>query len=119
MVDGKVSFSNEDHPNVKFIAAKTPSCDIGWMDKSQNRRDCWLQVWDKREILSYATQAGIPNAETLIQENMLHLGGISRYAFTPGAAEAAANVAIAEAGARELFKLVTMGLTAKFENQID
>jgi hypothetical protein len=117
LVDGIVSFSNDDYPNVKYVAAKSPSCDIGWMGKSQNREDRWLQVWEKAEMLSYATQAGIPNAEKVIQENMLHLGGVSRYAFTPGAAEKAANVAVAGAGARELFKLVTTGLTAKFENQ--
>lgn len=117
LVDGIVSFSNDDYPNVKYVAAKSPSCDIGWMAKSQNREDRWLQVWEKAEMLSYATQAGIPNAEEVIQENMLHLGGVSRYAFTPGAAEKAANVAVAGAGAKELFKLVTTGLTAKFENQ--
>jgi hypothetical protein len=117
LVDGIVSFSMMDYPNVKYVAAKTPSCDIGWMAKSQNRRDRWLQVWKKAEMLSYATQAGIPNAEEVIQENMLHLGGVSRYAFKPGAAENAANAAVAEAGAKELFKLVTTGLTAKFENQ--
>ena len=60
---------------------------------------------------------GIPNAKTVIEENMLYLGGVSRYAFAPGAAEKSANVAVAGAGAMELFKLVTTGLTAKFDNQ--
>ena len=117
LVDGIVSFANSDYPNVKYVAAKSPSCDIGWMEMSQNRRDRWLQVWAKTEMLLYANKAGISNAETVIQENMLHLGGVSRYAFSPGAAEAAAKVAVAGAGAIELFKLVTTGLTAKFENQ--
>jgi hypothetical protein len=104
LVDGIGSFSNSDYPNVKYVAAKSPSYDIGWMEKSQNRRDRWLQVWDKTEMLSYATHAGIPNAEKVIQENMLHLGGIIRYAFTPGAAEDAANAAAAGAEAKELLK---------------
>ena len=48
---------------------------------------------------------------------MLHLGGVSRYAFAPGAAEKAADDAVAGAGAVELLNLVTTGLTAKFDNQ--
>jgi hypothetical protein len=117
LVDGIVSFANSDYPNVKYVAAKSPSCDIGWMKKSQNREDRWLKVWDKAELLSYATKVNIPDAQTVIEENMLYLGGVSRYAFEPGAAEEAVNAAVAVAGATEIFKLVITGLTSKFENQ--
>lgn len=117
LVDGIVSFSNLDYPNVKYIAAKSPSCSIGWMEKSQNRQDRWLEVWKQAALLSYATKVGIANAVEVIQESMRYLGGVSRYAFVPGAAEKAANAAVAACGAKELFKLVTTGLYATFENQ--
>lgn len=87
LVDGIVSFANADFPNVTYVAAKSPSCVIGWMETSQNRQDRWRKVWCQAELLSYATQVGIPNAQNLIAENMLHLGGVSRYVFAPGAAE--------------------------------
>lgn len=65
-------------------------------------------------MLSYATQVDIPNAEMVINENFLHLGGVVRYAFEPNVA----NAAVQDASATELFKLVETGLTAKFENQM-
>ena len=57
----------------------------------------------QEELMLYATNVGIPNAKHMMQENMLRLGGVSRYAFTPGAAEDAANVAISGAEAKELY----------------
>lgn len=115
LVDGIASFSNEAYTNVKYIVAKSPSCPLGWIEKSQNVSDRWLSVWSEQELLSYANYAGI--AADVVRENMLHLGGVGRYAFLPGAAEAAAIRAVAVAGAFDLYKLVTTGLTAKFDNQ--
>jgi hypothetical protein len=31
LVDGVVSFTKDDFPGVKYVTAKSPSCDIGWM----------------------------------------------------------------------------------------
>lgn len=117
LVDGIVSFSNSDYPNIKYVAAKSPSCPLGWMETSQNRQDRWLEVWEEKELLSYATKVDIEGAVELIHENMVHLGGVSRYAFASGAAKRMADIAVQQAGAQELFKLVTTGLSAKFENQ--
>lgn len=117
LVDGIVSFTQNDYPNVKFVAARSPSCDIGWMRKSPNRCDRWLQVWNEEEMLSYATQVCI--AKEVIHDNMFYLGGIVRYAFTPDEAEDAALLAVHEArrNTDELFTLVSTRLTARFEHQ--
>ena len=117
LIDGIVSFTLEDYPNIKYVAAKSPSCSIGWMDKAQMRRDRWLKVWHESELLSYAKQVNIQNATELIHNNFLYLGGVSRYAFIPNAAENAAQNAVSQVGAKKLFKLVDKGLLAKFDNQ--
>jgi len=86
LVDDIDSFSNADFPSVTYALAKSSSCDIGWMKASQRRKDHWLSVWDKEELLSYATQVQIPNAEEVI-----HMGGVARYAFSPNAAKKVAD----------------------------
>lgn len=117
LVDGIVSFARPCLSNVTYVAARSPSCDIGWMKTSPNRRDRWLTVWDKKEALSYATQVGVPNAAAVIDQNFLHLGGVIRFALRPKEAEEAVRIAFQEVDATELFKLVETGWTAKLENQ--
>jgi len=102
LIDGIVPLTLEDYPNVKYVAAKSPSCSIGWMEKAQMRRDRWLKVWQESELLSYAQQVNIANAKELVHNNFVHLGGVSRYAFIPNAAENAANNAVSQVGAKEL-----------------
>lgn len=115
LVDGMASFNGvPEYTNVKYIVAKSPSCPIGWMKKDPNKIDRWLPIWDEAELLSYASQTEIE--ESVVKENMRYLGGIVRNAFLPGRAEYAANDAINEAGALELFKLVESGLHSKFDD---
>ena len=78
LVDGVVSFTPDDVQGVKYITAKSPSCSIGWMDKDQNRFDRWLDWWSQAELLSYAKQVVITDANTIIEGNVFHLGGVCR-----------------------------------------
>jgi hypothetical protein len=115
-VDGIVSFGGvPEHTKVNYVVAKSPSYSIGWVKKEASKSDRWLDVWEEKELLSYADQADID--QSVVKENMRHLGGIVRYAFVEKAAEDAANYAIKEAGALELFKLVDTGLNSKFNDQ--
>lgn len=34
LIDWIVLFTLEDYPNIKYVAANSPSCSIGWMDKA-------------------------------------------------------------------------------------
>ena len=102
---------------MKYIAAKSPSCSIGFMEKDQNRRDRWLDSWSREELLQYANLTGIPNAEIVISGNFFHIGGISRYAFQPMVAREAIMSAISQVGATELFKVVETNLASKYDQQ--
>ena len=117
LVDGIVSFTYDDFQGVKYVTAKSPSCDIGFMEKDQNRFDRWLEFWSQQELLSYAEQVGIPDAKSIIAGNMFHLGGVCRYAFVRDAAQNAVMNAISVVGAKDLFKVVKTGLAGKYENQ--
>ena len=117
LVDGIVSFTLNDYQGVKYVTAKSPSCSIGWMEKDQNRFDRWLEFWSQPELLSYADQVGIPDAANIVESNMVHLGGVCRYAFLRDAARNAVMNAISVVGAKELFKVVKTGLAAKYEQQ--
>eukprot|EP00978_Attheya_sp_CCMP212_P041538 scaffold239150_cov50-Attheya_sp.AAC.4 len=107
----------DDVPGVKYVTAKSPSCDIGWMEKDQNRFDRWLEHWSQEELLSYANKLGILDAANIIPDNMFHLGGVCRYALLDGAARDAAMNAIHMVGAKDLYKVVTTGLSANYEQQ--
>ena len=117
LVDGIVSFTLYDYPGLKFVTAKSFSCSIGWMEKSQNRRDRWLEFWSQLELTSYATAVDIPDAAEIVKHNILHLGGVCRYAFKAGAAQRAVMNAISVVGAKDLYKVVTTGLQGNYEQQ--
>jgi hypothetical protein len=117
LVDGVVSFMKDDVPGVKYVTAKSPSCSIGFIEKDQNRFDRWLEFWSRSELLSYAESVAIPNASDIIDGNMLHIGGVSRYAFVANAAQSAVINAISDVGAMELFNVVKTGLTGKYAQQ--
>eukprot|EP00978_Attheya_sp_CCMP212_P043176 scaffold277451_cov45-Attheya_sp.AAC.1 len=117
LVDGVVSFTLQDVDGVKYVAAKSPSCSIGWMSKVQSKRQRWLRAWAQPELVSYANSVGIEEAEEIIADNYVHLGGVCRYALMRNAARDAALDAISEVGAKELYKLVTTGLETKYEQQ--
>jgi hypothetical protein len=117
LVDGVVSFTKDDVPGVKYVTAKSPSCSIGFMEKDQNRFDRWLEFWSRSELLAYAESVAIPNASEIIDDNMLHVGGISRYAFTANNARNAVMNAISVVGAKKLFKVVKTGLMGKYDQQ--
>lgn len=117
LVDGIVSFTKDDVPGVKYVAARSPSCSIGFMEKDQNRFDRWLSFWSRPELLSYANLSGIANAAVTIDDNMYHIGGIPRYAFQRGAGQKAAINAISIVGGKELLKVVTTNLKSKYDQQ--
>jgi hypothetical protein len=117
LVDGIVSFIKDDVEGVKYVAAKSPSCSIGFMEKDQNRCDRWLDFWSRTELLAYANLSSITNAEDVIDDNMYHIGGIPRYAFQPKAAQEAIVNATFLVGAKELLKVVTTHLTSKYDEQ--
>jgi hypothetical protein len=98
--DGVVTFSYDDVQGVKYITTKSASCDIGWMGHDQNRFDRWLVGWAQAELVSYATQVGITDANTIIEDNMFHIGGVCRYALKKNAARNAVMNAIFEVGAK-------------------
>ena len=117
LVDGVVSFIKDDVLGVKYVTAKSPSCSIGFMEKDQNRYDRWLEFWTQAELLAYAEKVAIPNASEIIEGNLLHIGGVSRYAFVADAAQNAVMNAISVVGAKELFKVVENGLMGKYDQQ--
>ena len=71
LVDGIVSFGGvPEYMNVKYIAAKSPSCSIGWMKKDSAKSDRWLGIWREEELFSYADQVGVDRS--VVKENMRH-----------------------------------------------
>jgi hypothetical protein len=87
------------------------------MEKDQNRFDRWLEFWSRTELLSYADQVGIPFAADIIDGNMIHMGGVCRYAFSRNAAQDAVINAISVVGANYLYKVVHTSLAAKYKQQ--
>jgi len=87
------------------------------MEKNQNRYDRWLESWSQAELLAYAEKIAIPNASGIIEGNLMHIGGVSRYAFVTDAAQNAVMNAISVVGARGLFKVVESGLRGKYDQQ--
>lgn len=72
LVDGIVSFGGvPEHMKVNYVVAKSPSCSIGWVKKEASKSDRWLDVWEEKELLSYADQVDID--QSVVKENMRHL----------------------------------------------
>eukprot|EP00978_Attheya_sp_CCMP212_P049630 scaffold689600_cov71-Attheya_sp.AAC.1 len=88
------------------------------MEKSQVRRDDhWVSTWKEDELVQYGTLVGIQGIEEIVSDNMVHIGGVPRYAFTAGAAKRAVNVALSKLNAQALHRLMTVGIQAKDKNR--
>jgi hypothetical protein len=81
LVDGMVSFSQRNVDDVRYLVARSPSCSISFMEKSKNRRDRWLTIWEQPELVHYGTLTNIPNIAAIVENKMVYLGGICRYAL--------------------------------------
>jgi hypothetical protein len=116
-VDGNVTFERSNEENVTYVIANSPSGMLSFMEKGKLRHDHWITTWQEAELVSYGTTVNIKGIEEIVSDNMLRIGGIARYAFLKGGAQAAINYALAKTDAQVLMKLVTTGIQTKDENR--
>jgi hypothetical protein len=50
----------------------------------------------RASAVDYGTLVGIQGIKEIVADNMVHIGGVARYAFTAGAAKQAVNVALSK-----------------------